>query len=319
MRTFTILGPLVSAAALLQSCQAMPGADGAAGPTGSMGVMGTMGTTGAAGPTGPSGATGSTGATGATGSTGPTGVTGATGPNGAPGLAGAPGSTGATGTTGATGPIGPTGAVGQAGAIGATGAIGPTGPTGATGAAGPTGPAGASPFQLSGTSAIYTAGNVGLGTPSPGRTLDVSGAARVQGPTSPVLEVNASGTGYALIVSNTSNDSSSRGLDVGTAANQGGNALNVRNGTFTTSMQVDYASSNVVDDAILVVRAPCVVSIPTGPPLTPGAHIWVVNGSGAVVTITNTTVGAFNVNPSRAVELLYVPSVSSANWVPAQP
>ena len=69
-----------------------------------------------------------------------------------------PGDTG--GTTGPQGPAGP------------QGDTGPQGPAGATGA---TGASGASPFTLSGSNAIFTTGNVGIGTTSPGNPLTVAG------------------------------------------------------------------------------------------------------------------------------------------------
>ena len=67
-----------------------------------------------------------------------------------------------------TGSQGPTGATGPQGSTGATGAQGPTGATGAQG------PAGASPFSLSGTTAYYTAGSVGIGTNNPSGLFSVS-------------------------------------------------------------------------------------------------------------------------------------------------
>jgi hypothetical protein len=127
---------------------------------------GPTGPTGATGPAGPTGPTGATGPAGATGATGAAGATGAQGPQGPAGPAGPTGPTGSTGSTGATGPAGP---AGPAGPTGATGAAGPTGPTGATG------PAGASPFSLSGSTAYYTAGNVGIGTSEVYYKLQVTG------------------------------------------------------------------------------------------------------------------------------------------------
>ena len=73
-------------------------------------------------------------------------------------------------------PAGPQGPQGIAGA------------TGATGPAGAAGPAGASPFTLSGANAVYTAGNVGIGTATANAKLRVDG-------------VDA-GTGHSLNVSN---------------------------------------------------------------------------------------------------------------------
>ena len=43
---------------------------------------------------------------------------------------------------------------------------------------GPQGPEGASPFELIGDDAVYTQGNVGIGTSSPGATLEVAGRAK---------------------------------------------------------------------------------------------------------------------------------------------
>src|SRR5215467_5456955 len=67
-------------------------------------------------------------------------------------------------TYGAVGPQGPMGLIGP---TGARGPAGPQGPAGATGATGPQGPVGASPFLLNGNDAVYTAGNVGIGTSTP--------------------------------------------------------------------------------------------------------------------------------------------------------
>lgn len=96
------------------------------------------------------------------------------------------------GPVGPTGPAGPTGSAGPQGATGsqgATGATGLTGPAGPTGAGGPQGPTGASPWSLNGSNTYYTAGNVGLGTNTPGSRLDVVGDFRLNGalrfPTSP--------------------------------------------------------------------------------------------------------------------------------------
>jgi hypothetical protein len=77
-------------------------------------------------------------------------------------------------TFGAVGPQGPMGLIGPTGASGPVGAQGPTGlqgPVGATGPVGPQGPAGASPFSLNGNSAVFTTGNVGIGTTTPGTGL----------------------------------------------------------------------------------------------------------------------------------------------------
>lgn len=105
----------------------------------------------------------------ACGGEGDPGPRGEPGPQGEPGPAGPAGSTG-TGSQGPRGPAGEDGEDGQNGEAGATG---------------PAGPAGASPFSLSGTDALYTAGNVGIG---PGAaspleaTLDVRGTVKVTGP-----------------------------------------------------------------------------------------------------------------------------------------
>jgi hypothetical protein len=158
------------------------GGAGPEGPTGPMGVAGSTGPRGADG-TGPAGPTGGAGATGAMG------ANGATGAMGANGATGAMGATGATGPAGVvivvdggvvTGPTGPTGATGATGAdgIGVAGATGPTGAagaTGATGVAGATGATGAGAgWALNGNDLVNTnSGNVGIGTTTPGRALEV--------------------------------------------------------------------------------------------------------------------------------------------------
>jgi len=106
-----------------------------------------------------------------------------TAPYAAYALSGTPGPigpTGPTGPTGAMGPAGPTGASGPAGPAGPAGAAGPQGaqgPIGPQGATGPQGPIGASPFTLVGLNAVYTQGNVGIGTATPTSPLHVTSTA----------------------------------------------------------------------------------------------------------------------------------------------
>lgn len=80
---------------------------------------------------------------------------------------------GATGLTGPTGPNGPIGATGVAGPTGSNGATGVTGPTGPTGPGGPTGATGGTPWVTSGSNIYYNAGNIGVGTATPGYSLDL--------------------------------------------------------------------------------------------------------------------------------------------------
>lgn len=94
------------------------------------------------------------------------------------------GNAGPQGPAGPAGASGPQGAPGPAGGVGPQGATGPQGPQGSAGVQGPAGPqgsAGASPFTLSGSNAVYTAGFVGVGTPSPIEALDVAGRLNVRG------------------------------------------------------------------------------------------------------------------------------------------
>ena len=89
--------------------------------------------------------------------------------------------------SGTPGPMGPQGPIGPAGANGLAGSTGPIGPMGATGLTGPQGPmgfpgpAGASPFTLNGANAVFTGGNVGIGTASPFNALDVVGTINLAG------------------------------------------------------------------------------------------------------------------------------------------
>lgn len=99
----------------------------------------------------------------------------------------------AVAATGATGPTGPAGAPGGPGATGASGATGSTGATGATGATGPAGSP--SPWLVGSPHTYYTAGNVGVGTASPGYPLDVVGVIRTS---AQVQTSNGNGGGAAL-------------------------------------------------------------------------------------------------------------------------
>ncbi len=133
------------------------------------------------------------------------------------------------------------------------------------------------------------------------------------------LQAATNGTGWAGNFTNANNSSASRGIRISTTAGQGGNAISIANGTLSLSRQHPYTSNTTIDDNILVVTAAGNTTIPTGAPLVDGATVWVINNAGAVVTITNTTVGSFNVDPGRAVQLLFVSTVSGANWIPVQP
>lgn len=134
-----------------------------------------------------------------------------------------------------------------------------------------------------------------------------------------ILQAATNGTGYTATFTNSNNSSASKGIRIATTAGQGGNALNIANGTVALSYQHPYASNTTVDDSILVVTTAGNVTIPTGSPLADGTVIYVVNNAGAVITITNTTAGAFNVNPGRAGRFLFVSTVSGANWIPVSP
>lgn len=128
------------------------------------------------------------------------------------GPAGAQGPAGLQGATGATGPQGPTasesatiGAPGPQGPAGPEGDEGPAGPAGSAGPPGAQGAAGASPFILSGTDALYTAGNVGIGATAASplsATLDVRGTAMISNGVktnaTTALAVTTSSAGIAL-------------------------------------------------------------------------------------------------------------------------
>lgn len=80
-----------------------------------------------------------------------------------------------------TGAQGPPGAQGPKGDTGAQGPKGDTGAQGAQGIQGVKGDAGASPFSLNNNDAVYTSGNVGIGTTTPSALLDVEGNAIING------------------------------------------------------------------------------------------------------------------------------------------
>ncbi len=172
---------LVSGENVIYVCNGLSGAPGAPGATGPQGLAGEPGAPGESvtASSEPAGGNCTTGGvklvSGAETSYVCNGAQGATGP------AGAMGPQGAVGPAGPAGPAGAPGERGADGAPGAPGGRGPAGPTGERGPAGPAGVPGASPFSLSGSSAVYTAGAVGIGTVSPQATLDVNGNARFGG------------------------------------------------------------------------------------------------------------------------------------------
>lgn len=132
------------------------------------------------------------------------------------------------------------------------------------------------------------------------------------------LEAATNGTGWAATFQNANNTSSSKGIRIATTNNQGGNAVTIANGTFATSSQRPYVSNTVIDDAVLVITTTGNTTIPTGPPLVDGAHIWVVNNSGGAVNITNTTAGVLAIANGKLQHFVFLSTVSGANWVPAQ-
>ncbi len=161
------------------------GLDGATGATGAQGIAGNDGITGATGATGVTGNTGSNGVDGATGSTGPQGPQGPQGLVGATGPQGAQGITGATGATGAQGIVGVTGNTGADGATGATGPQGIVGVTGATGLisngtlAGNTTYWNGSQWVLNSSNIYNNGGNIGIGTTTPARKLEINNALKL--------------------------------------------------------------------------------------------------------------------------------------------
>lgn len=221
---------------------------GAVGPQGVAGPVGPAGPAGPVGPAGPKGDKGDAGATGAPGVTGPQGPAGATGPvgpqgeKGETGAIGPQGPQGLQGPAGATGPAGPQGIAGPTGPQGATGPQGNQGPQGAQGLqgpqgdTGPQGPAGASPFSLVGANAVYTAGNVGIGTASPAERLEVAGHAKVSGNVN-ATKMNLTGTGEFGVNESTLNVASggSGGIAIyatsGAIAGWGGDFRNIDAGS----------------------------------------------------------------------------------------
>lgn len=110
------------------------------------------------------------------GNEGPEGPPGPEGPQGPKGDKGDAGAKGDKGDKGDTGPQGPQGPQGPEGPKGPKGDTGDKGDTGAQGPEGPQGPPGASPFELVNGNAVYTQGNVGVGTTTPGNALVVTSA-----------------------------------------------------------------------------------------------------------------------------------------------
>mgnify|MGYP001202446128 CR=1 FL=1 len=143
------------------------------------------------------------------GNEGPEGPPGPEGPQGPKGDKGDAGAQGPKGDKGDTGPQGPQGPEGPKGPKGDKGDTGPQGPQG------PQGPEGASPFELVNGNAVYTQGNVGVGTTTPGNALVVTSAG-----TRTIEAVNTAsgGTTYGLF----GQSSSLSGVGVRGHASSGG-------------------------------------------------------------------------------------------------
>ncbi len=104
------------------------------------------------------------------------GPEGPAGPDGDPGPQGESGPAGPKGDPGPAGPQGDPGPIGPAGPQGPQGPQGEPGPQGQQGNPGPAGPEGVSPFELISDNAVFTAGNVGVGTDEPSARLQVFGS-----------------------------------------------------------------------------------------------------------------------------------------------
>lgn len=74
----------------------------------------------------------------------------------------------------------------------------------------------------------------------------------------------------------------------------------------------------MVGDAMLVVTNTRHISIPTGLPLVDVVHIWVIDNSSGTVNVTNTTAGSLAITGKKAQHLIFVSTVSGANWIPVQ-
>ncbi|MFO7775475.1 MAG: tail fiber domain-containing protein [Candidatus Hydrogenedentota bacterium] len=164
-----------------QGPQGEPGPEGPAGPQGEPGPEGPAGLQGEAGPEGPQGPQGEPGPEGPQGPQGEPGPEGPQGETGPEGPQGETGPEGPQGPQGEPGPQGPQGEPGPEGPAGPQGEPGPEGPQGPQGDPGPQGPEGASPFSLVGDNAVYTQGNVGIGTDSPDEGLHVNGNVKATG------------------------------------------------------------------------------------------------------------------------------------------
>jgi len=174
------------------------------------------GCTGPQGFQGPQGFTGFQGPQGFTGFQGPQGFTGFQGPQGFTGFQGP------QGFTGFTGPQGFTGFTGPQGFQGFTGRTGPQGFTGSQGPTGFTGPTGLGLWQTSGTNIYYNNGYVGIGTSTPGATLDISGNEFVYGTinNTKILSDTSGNTavGYNALTSNTTLNSGYNNTAIGNSS-----------------------------------------------------------------------------------------------------
>jgi hypothetical protein len=199
--------------------------------------------------------------TGLIGPPGPAGPQGPTGPIGPQGLQGPMGATGPTGPQGPAGPIGPQGPQGN------TGPQGPLGPTGPVGPTGPIGPAGASPFTLNGQNAVYTQGNVGVGTITPTAKLEVESLAAftsvgILGRTAADAGVGVSGlytagtNGAAIQAEASATTGIATGVKVFHRSNAGAGILVQTTGQAGTTRAIDVLNNSTTGTGIRVVSNP---------------------------------------------------------------
>ena len=133
---------------------------------------------------------------------------------------------------------------------------------------------------------------------------------------SAALEAATNGSGWAATVTSTANGGQSRGLQVRTSPGSGGVALQVADGGIALSYQQPYTGDKI-DDAALVITTAGEQAIPTTD-VFDGTHIWVVNNSGAPVTITNTTAGPLPIAVGKMQHFALMQRVSGTKWIPEQ-
>ena len=140
--------------------------------------------------------------------------------------------------------------------------------------------------SINGVNTATASTDVGIGTTTPGARLDVAA------------------------------DGMTDGLRVGTSTGGGRTGLQVANGAVAFSYGNLVAGD--VDDAVVLASAPGAFALPAPPTIADGTTVWVVNNTGANVTVTDAFGNVRIVRNQHARQFLYIGAAGINGWVAVQ-